>query len=296
MVGKQPVTPLCEPETLDPGRIALGKKLFHDKRFSRDNSVSCASCHDMNKGGADGLPTAIGIDGQRGAVNTPTVFNSSLSLAQFWDGRARTLEEQVPGPIHSPSEMGSNWQQVIGKLTQDAALVDQFKDVYGAPISEKLIVDAIASYEHSLITTGASFDKYLLGDETAIPDAVREGYELFREVGCISCHQGRAVGGNMFQKFGVMEDFSKVAELGNSDNGRFNVTERPADLHRFKVPSLRNVTLTAPYFHDGRTASLEDAIRIMAKHQLGTELTAKEVTLIEQFLGSLTGTVRSDWQ
>lgn len=294
-VTKQPIAPLTEPMGLTQAKVALGKVLFYDARLSHDNSVSCASCHDMNKGGADGLRTAVGIGGQVGQKNTPTVLNSSLSLAQFWDGRVRTLEEQASGPIHNPIEMGSDWEEVVHKLKRDAKLVAQFHSTYRSSIKPELIVDAIATFERSLITTDSPFDHYLRGDESAIPPQAISGYALFREIGCTSCHQGRAVGGNMFQKFGVMATPLSDHPDAVSDEGRFVVTERTEDMHRYKVPSLRNVDLTAPYFHDGRTETLADAIREMALYQLGTELSDTEVQELEMFLKSLTGKIKSDW-
>lgn len=293
----EPISPLQAPQNLSPAKVELGRRLFHDKRLSADNSISCGTCHNIRQGGSDGLETPIGCRGLRGSLNTPTVFNCSLSLAQFWDGRVTTLEQQVSGPIHNPIEMATTWPAVIYKLKQDKAFEQTFLDEYPDGIREAAIIDAIATFERSLITVNAPFDRYLQGETTAISDEAFQGYLLFKNFGCISCHQGNAVGGNMFQKFGVMEDyFDSDAASSNTDRGRINVTDRPADLHRFKVPSLRNIELTGPYFHHGQTKTLWEAIEIMALHQLGTDLNATETRLIEAFLKSLTGEIKKEWE
>lgn len=293
--ANEPIRPLVAPTDLDPERVLLGRQLFHDARLSSDGTISCASCHDIANGGDDGLQTARGINDQIGTLNTPTVLNCSLSIAQFWDGRVESLEEQIPGPIHNPIEMGSNWDEAVRKLRQDPAFVSRFTKAYPKGVTAESIVDAIATYERALVTVGAPFDDYLRGQQDAISSTARNGYELFKEIGCVSCHQGRTVGGNMFQEFGVMGDyFSQISEPSESDNGRINATYRAIDLHRFKVPSLRNVELTAPYFHNGRAATLDDAIKTMAEFQLGTHLETSEIAQIRAFLETLTGKVRED--
>ena len=230
-----------------------------------------------------------------GSLNAPTVLNSSLFIAQFWDGRARNLTEQAPGPIHNPVEMDSNWDEVIAKLSADKAFTSRFKKTYPQGITEEAIVDALVSYESALITVNSPFDRYLCGDDEAISSDALEGYKLFKSIGCISCHQGQAVGGNMFQEFGIMGDyFIQFDKTSDADKGRINVTSRGVDLHRFKVPSLRNVELTAPYFHNGNTSSLDEAIRVMAEYQLGESVTDESVGLIESFLHSLTGVVAEE--
>ncbi|WP_197452435.1 cytochrome-c peroxidase [Rosistilla carotiformis] len=296
-ISTEPITPLLENRNLPAGKVELGRRLFHDKRLSADNSISCASCHDFAQGGSDGLETAIGYKNQRGPLNTPTVFNCSLSLAQFWDGRVASLEQQVSGPVHNPIEMATNWPDVITKLKRDKAFQRAFVKKYPRGFTEATIVDAIATFEKSLLTLHSPFDRYLLGDPSAISDDAADGYQLFKNLGCISCHQGSAVGGNMFQKFGVMEDYFCGEEANALTNkGRFNVTKRKSDLHRFKVPTLRNIALTAPYFHHGKTKTLREAIAIMAEHQLGTDLDETEIALIEAFLISLTGQIKKEWE
>ena len=287
--GDEPILPIVADSSLESSKVALGKLLFHDRRLSKDNSISCADCHQIANGGADGKIKAVGYKKQVGPLNTPTVLNSSLNIAQFWDGRVKTLEEQIPGPVHNPIEMATDWKQVVAKLNQDAGLKQKFKSAYASNISSELIVDAIATYERALVTENSLFDQYLMGDESAISDAAKEGYRLFKEIGCVSCHQGRSVGGNMFQTFGIMSDYFEDKVVRESDKGRINVTHRQRDLHRFKVPSLRTASVTAPYFHDGNTATLEEAVAEMAKIQLGTELLDNEIFQVVKFIESLNG-------
>lgn len=285
----EPIKPLPLKLTVDARKVELGRALFNDKRLSKDNSMSCASCHDMAKGGADGKPVAVGIGGKLGPINTPTVLNSSFNFRQFWNGRAATLEEQAAGPVHNPDEMGSNWQEVLGKLNQDQALVGRFGAVYKDGLKPANIQDAIASFERSLVTP-SRFDRYLRGDLKAINENEAKGYQLFKTYGCVACHQGVNVGGNMYQQFGVMDEYFKVRgkPVTDADLGRYNVTKAESDRHVFKVPSLRNVELTAPYFHDGASATLEEAVDVMFRFQLGRTAPAADKGLIVQFLKTLT--------
>ena len=286
----EPIQPLPPVGKLDARKVKLGEKLFSDRRLSKDNSVACVSCHNLSAGGADKLPLSLGIGGQKGTVNSPTVFNSGHNFRQFWDGRAASLEDQVTGPIHNPLEMGSNWAEVIGKLSQDAAMATEFKQVYPEGVQAKTIADALAVFQRSLATPNARFDKYLRGDKNALTADELKGYQLFKSYGCVACHQGVNVGGNMFQTFGVMGDyFSKRGNVTQADLGRYNVTKKEADKHSFKVPSLRNVAVTAPYFHDGSAATLGDAVDVMFRYQLGRRAPAQDKELIIQFLHTLTG-------
>ncbi len=284
------IRPLPQSLKLDPKRVALGKALFHDMRLSKDNSISCASCHSLEKGGTDNLPRSIGIGGAIGNINTPSVLNSGLNFAQFWDGRVATLEEQATGPIHNTAEMGSNWQEIISKLSDDRQFTRKFRKAYKDGLTSENIQDAIASYERALITPNSPFDKFLLGDESAIKDEAIEGYYLFKDYGCDSCHQGMNIGGNMYQRLGVMDDYFKDrGNVTNQDYGRFNVTGRESDRYKFKVPSLRNIALTAPYFHDGTAATLDDAIKVMMRYQIGVIPDKRHVEFLVAFLESLTG-------
>lgn len=286
----EPIKPIPLETKLDARKVALGKKMFFDKRLSGDNTLSCASCHDMAKGGADGRPLAIGINGHKSGVNVPTVFNSGLSFRQFWDGRAVTLEELAGIVVELPKSMGGKWPDVIAKLSADPAVVADFKASYPDGLQVKNVNDSLATFERSLNTPNARFDKYLRGDKTAISADELKGYQLFKQYGCVACHQGVAVGGNMFQTFGVMGDYFR--DRGNpkpADLGRYNTTKNEADKHVFKVPSLRNVALTAPYFHDASAPTLEAAVAVMFKYQLGRAASREDQDSIVKFLHTLTG-------
>lgn len=286
----EPILPLNPATKLDSRKVKLGDLLFHDTRLSHDNTVSCASCHNLATAGVDRLPQSLGIRSTPGAVNAPTVYNSGLSIAQFWDGRADSLEEQAAGPVHNPKEMDSNWDEVVAKLGQDGRLVQMFAALYEDGLVPANIQDAIATFERSLTTARSPFDRYLSGDDRAISEEARKGYLAFKSYGCSSCHQGANVGGNMFQKLGAMGDyFADRGGVDQADFGRFNVTGDELDRHVFKVPSLRLATLTPPYFHDGTVATIEEAIRLMARYQLGRNISDEDVALIVAFLGSLVG-------
>jgi cytochrome c peroxidase len=291
--AQEPLQPLPLEVQVDARKAAIGQRLFNDKRLSRDNTVACASCHLLTKGGADGLPVSPGVGGARGIINTPTVFNASLNFRQFWDGRADSLHAQAIGPVENPIEMASNWPEVVKKLSGDADLVAKMKAAYPAGLQAETIRDAIAEYEKTLVTPNARFDRWLRGDAKAITADELQGYQNFKKYGCVACHQGVNVGGNMFQTFGVMGDyFGQRGKPTEADNGRFNVTKNPADLHVFKVPSLRNVALTAPYFHDGSARSLEDAVDVMFKYQLGRAAPDADKKQIVMFLRTLTGELK----
>ncbi|MDK9691705.1 cytochrome-c peroxidase [Azospira sp.] len=288
----EPLLPLPDSLPVDPAKVALGRLLFNDPRLSRDDSLACAGCHDLQRGGADGLPVSRGVDGKKGGINAPTVLNAAFNFRQFWDGRAATLEEQVEGPVHNPLEMAADWDQVLAKLQADKELRSRFASAYPAGLTAATVRHAIAEYERSLLTP-SRFDRWLRGDDTALSDEEKAGYRLFKRHGCSSCHQGVNVGGNLFQRFGVMDNyFANKKALTAADMGRFNVTGRDEDRHVFKVPTLRNVALTAPYFHDAATSSLDEAVALMGRYQLGVELPARDVTLIVTFLQSLNGDVR----
>ncbi len=287
----EPISPLITDPTLDPARIELGRRLFHDPRLSRDASISCAFCHDLARGGVDQRPVSVGIDGRQGPLNAPTVYNSAYNFVQFWDGRSKSLEGQVGEPIHNPVEMDSNWEQLLPRLAADPDYRRDFARYYPKEgLSATSVAHAIAEFERSLITTNAPFDRYLRGNWDAVDQRVLQGYRLFKSYGCSNCHQGRNVGGNLFQPMGVMRDyFAERGNPSNADLGRYNVTGDPRDLHTFKVPSLRLASLTPPYFHDGSQPDLDSAVRNMARYQLGRDLDADEVALIIEFIGSLVG-------
>ena len=291
-LADEPIQPIPLKMDLDERKVVLGDKLFHETQLSSDGSISCASCHALDKGGADGKIVSTGMNGHLSPVNSPTVFNSGFNVRQFWDGRADTLEDQIDGPMSAVGEMGGlAWQEVITRLNKDADYVAAFKEIYPEKITVDTVKDAIATFERSLYTPNSPFDKYLRGNEEALSPMAMQGYDLFKAYGCVTCHQGIAVGGNMFQTLGIFGDY--FAERGTpiieADLGRYNVTHNDLDRHVFKVPSLRNIALTAPYFHDGQATTLDDAIKLMGKYQLGVDIPQEDVDQIMQFLLSLTG-------
>jgi cytochrome c peroxidase len=263
----------------------LGKKLFFDTRLSKSGFISCNSCHNLSMGGTDNLKTSIGHNWQKGPINSPTVLNSSLNVAQFWDGRAADLKEQAGGPIANPGEMASNHALSVHILQSIPGYVSEFKKVFG---TDKIDIDkvtaSIAAFEETLVTPNSRFDKWLAGDKKALNDQELAGYKLFKEAGCSGCHNGPAVGGNSFQKMGLVEPYK-----GNTNDGRSAVTGKDADRFNFKVPTLRNVELTYPYFHDGEAATLSEAVDVMGRLQLGRKFTADENAKLVAFMISLTG-------
>jgi cytochrome c peroxidase len=276
---------------LDARKVALGRRLFSDGQLSRDGHVSCASCHDLNRGGMDGRKVSVGVGGALGGINAPTVFNSAFNFRQFWDGRADTLEAQIDGPVTNPAEMASDWNSVIKKLRADTSYVSAFA-VYPDGITAANVKDAIATFERALITPDSPFDRFLRGQRTALSGQEQAGYELFVSLGCAECHNGINLGGTSFQRFGRigMPPFLRPGRtVTKADLGRYGLTKNEADLYRFKVPTLRNVALTAPYFHDGSASTLREAIVTMAQVQLGTILDREDVDLLARFLTTLTG-------
>lgn len=286
----EPIRPVPPPADLNPDKVALGQRLFHDPRLSGDNSVSCADCHNLSEGGADSSPLSEGARGGISATNAPTVFNSSFNFRQTWNGRAESLEQQIDGPVNDPQEMGSSWSEVIAKLESTPNYVSAFDDLYDNGIQIENIKDAIATFERTLLTPNSRFDRYLKGDTSVLTADEAEGYQLFKSYGCASCHQGANVGGNTFARLGVMRDyFPNPRAIDSADLGRFNVTGREEDKHLFKVPGLRMAALTAPYFHDGSVKTLEQAVDIMGRYQLGIEIPARDSALIVKFLRTLPG-------
>jgi len=288
----RPITPLPRPSLADAAKLELGKTLFNDPRLSADDRIACASCHVLGEGGDDGRRLSVGTGGQVLAVNAPTVLNSAFNFAQFWDGRARTLEEQIDTTVRNDREMGGEWIEIEHKLGADGPTAQAFARAYADGVTAANVIDALATYVRSLVTWNAPFDRYLAGDPRAIPEDARAGYELFQRLGCVSCHQGRNVGGNLFQHFGIMGDyFAERGAVTEADFGRYNVTGREADRFKFKVPSLRNVAETAPYFHDGSVERLEEAVALMAMYQLGRPIDDVQVARIVAFLETLSGDV-----
>ena len=288
----EPVRPIDEYVAYDPAKAALGFDLFHDKRFSVDNTVSCASCHDLATAGVDNHQYSHGVNDLMGGVNAPTVFNAVYNFVQFWDGRATTLAAQAAGPPLNPVEMASpSFESIIEKLNADKAFVKAFKAVYPDGISEANLTDAIEHFERTLITPHSRFDKWLRGDDAAITAEELEGYELFKKYDCATCHAGKNLGGLSYELMGLRKHYfeARGLELTEEDNGRYKETKQERDRHRFKVPGLRNVEHTWPYYHDGTRETLEAAVRDMGTYQSGVELTECETAKITAFLKTLTG-------
>jgi len=266
----------------------LGKRLFNDPILSGDNTISCSSCHPLLNYGMDSLPKAIGINNAKGKRNTPSIWNVRYNFVQQWDGRAKTLKEQALMPIQNQHEMDSTLSDVIKKLEKNTAYKDDFELLYSDGINSDNLADAIASYEKTLISSGSKFDRYLQGDEQALNSREKKGLKLFKSKGCIACHNGINIGGNLYQKIGMFDDFKGA---GIPDLGRYNITKNILDKHYFKVPSLRNVEKTAPYFHDGSMLTLKEAVETMVDIQLGRELQDEEIEDLILFLKTLTGDV-----
>ncbi len=283
---KEPIQPIAAVQAINPAMAELGKKLFFDPRLSKSGFISCNSCHNLSMGGTDNLKTSIGHNWHQGPINAPTVLNSSLNLAQFWDGRAKDLKAQAGGPIANPGEMGFTHELAVDVLQSIPGYVIEYQQVFG---SNKINIDgvtqAIAEFEETLVTPNSRFDQWLLGNENAISADELAGYNLFKQSGCTACHNGSAVGGASYQKMGVV----KAYETANQAEGRAAVTGKDSDRFKFKVPTLRNVELTYPYFHDGEAETLTEAVDVMGRLQLGKVFTADEKAKIVAFLKTLTG-------
>jgi len=282
----EPLQPVEPAKVTDPAKVELGKMLFLDPRLSKSGFISCNSCHNLATGGVDNLPSSIGHRWELGPINSPTVFNANYNVAQFWDGRAADLKEQAGGPIENPSEMASNHALAIEVLQTIPGYVEQFKKIYGTDkITIDSVTDAIAVFEETLVTPNSRFDQWLMGDDKAITKTELEGYELFKTKGCTTCHMGAAVGASLFQKMGLVKPF----ETESKALGRYEVTKQESDKNFFKVPTLRNIELTYPYFHDGSRWDLKDAVKMMADIQLGIPVSDGEADKIVAFLKTLTG-------
>jgi cytochrome c peroxidase len=286
----EPFAPIPMSRMLDAGRVALGERLFQDARLSRDQGRSCATCHPLDHGGMDGHARAVTANGAPHARNTPTIFNVGRSAFFNWDGIADTLEAHAETVLRNPSLMDITWPELLARVGADERYVSEFRAAYPDGLTRPNVLDALATYERSLETPDSRFDRYLRGGRDALTESEQRGYTLFKAYGCAACHQGVNLGGNMFQKFGVFPD--RDARAASGDLGRYHVTRVTRDRGVFRVPSLRNVAVTGPYFHDGRAATLDDAVDTMARVQLGRTLRSEEIDLIVQFLGTLTGRYR----
>ncbi len=287
-VPQEALLPLPDAPKLDPGRVELGKRLFHDTILSKRREVSCSSCHNLATGGTIHAARTVGYLGKMHAFNAPTIFNVGNNYRLGWRGKFTSLISQNDAIIHDPNLMAMEWPILLSRLNGDHSYADAFSLRYGEAAERDNVLDALVSYQRSLATPDAPFDRFLKGDRDAITPLQKHGLKLFTDYGCVSCHQGSNIGGNMFQIFGVFgepgaENFPTPEELDT----RLDRADQDEDV--FRVPSLRNVALTAPYFHDGRTADLRDAIAIMGRSQLGRRLSESDVDALEAFLNSLTG-------
>ena len=288
----EPVRPIAQSVSVDERKMKLGDMLYHDARLSADNTVSCASCHSLSTAGVDNKQYSEGVEGQKGGVNAPTTFNAVYNFVQFWDGRAATLADQAAGPPLNPVEMASkSFDEIVAKLEKDKTMKQAFDEIYPDGITEANITNAIEEFERTLITPNAPFDAYLLGNEGAISTQAKQGYELFKKYDCATCHVGPNLGGESYELMGLRNHYfaERGMELTAEDDGRYKQTQQERDRHRFKVPGLRNVALTWPYYHDGTRATLADAVRDMGKYQSGVELSEQQVDDIVAFLNTLTG-------
>jgi cytochrome c peroxidase len=270
----EPIPPIPEPRAIDPLKVRLGERLFGDPRLSHDNSRSCLSCHDISTNGATKESHDPGLDGSSLPLNTPTIFNVALSFRFGWEGKIRTLEADAKASLENPAIMGTNTSELVEKLAADSGMRREFTAIYGSGPDADNILDAIASFERTLITPGSKFDRWLAGDGAALSAEEQDGYRLFKSLGCVSCHQGVNIGGNLFERHGIFHPLA---------------SPKPEIL---RVPSLRNVATTPPYFHDGSTQTLDDAVRKMGLAQLNSTLTDLQVKAIVAYLQTLTGKYR----
>ena len=295
--------PIPDSLATDIRKVTLGRKMYNEARISLDGTLSCATCHVIDQGGADsrGTRTSEGIYGQFGGINAPTVLNAAFNVEQFWNGRAHTLADQAAGPPVNPVEMGDQtWEQICERLKEDASLVAEFQSIYPEGITQATVTDAIAEYEKTLITPNDRLDQMLKGDENALTEEEKKGLAAFMDNSCAVCHVGKTLGGQSFETLGIYEDYYAAREQSNpdivyndDDKGLAGFTGDTADLHRFKVPGLRNISKTSPYFHDGTQATIEDAVRAMFRFELGVkEAPESDVASISAFLRTLDGEIK----
>ncbi|MFZ3041039.1 MAG: cytochrome-c peroxidase [Thiobacillus sp.] len=286
LAAEEPIKPIPVAKVANPAMVELGKKLFFDPRLSKSGFISCNSCHNLSMGGTDNLKSSIGHNWSEGPINAPTVLNSSMNIAQFWDGRAKDLQAQAGGPIANPGEMASNHVLAVEVLQSIPGYVAEFKTTFGTDkITIEQVTKAIAAFEETLVTPNSRFDKWLKGDKKALTANELAGYRIFKDSGCVACHNGPAVGGNSFQKMGVVAPY----KASSPAEGRIAITGKDADRFNFKVPTLRNVELTYPYFHDGAANTLTEAVDTMGRIQLGKKFSADENAKVVALLKTLTG-------
>lgn len=284
--AQEPIQPIEKPTDIDERKAELGKKLFFDARLSKSGWISCNSCHNLSRGGTDNLVSSIGHQWAQGPINAPTVLNAVYNMSQFWDGRAADLQAQAGGPIANPGEMASTHELAVGVLQTIPGYVAEFEQIYGeGPITISEVTETIAEFERTLVTPDSRFDLWLKGDKAALTEQEVEGYQLFKLTGCIGCHNGPAVGGTAYQKMGSFNRYETLSPI----EGRMAVTGLTSDRMRFKVPILRNIELTGPYFHDGQAKTLEQAVDTMVWVQLNRHFSEEGRDKIVAFLKTLTG-------
>jgi len=281
----EPITPLPQTVEYDRAKAAVGRLLFSDTILSEDRTVACATCHSFNYGGADPRPVSIGVGGKRGDIQSPTVYNARYNFKQFWNGRVDSLTEQANGPIHNPAEMGMTEQIVTVRLNANPEYKRRFEAIYGTGrVTYDQVIEVLVEFEKGLVTPNSRFDRFLRGEiSLTLPEAL--GYRRFKALGCVTCHNGINIGGNSFQKMGLFVPY----DSNRSFPDRASVTNRSEHENVFKVPTLRNIALTAPYFHDASAKTLKQAVATMSHHNLGTEIPPEDVEAIIAFLKSLTG-------
>jgi len=281
----EPISPIPLHTNVNMQKAQLGKELFFDTSLSKDNSTSCFSCHNVYNGGADTRVVSQGFKGRKGNIQSPTVLNAKFNFRQFWNGRASSLAEQINGPVNNPVEMNMGSKAIEKYINNSKYYKKQFQKIYKVKkISYKLVVNAIVEFENALTTPNSKFDRYLR-HKTTLSIKEREGYALFKELGCITCHNGVNIGSNSFQRMGTFIPYKNKKKYPD----RYAVSKDKNDINVFKVPTLRNIALTAPYFHDGSAKTLHDAIKEMAHYNLGIELKNSDIQKIEAFLKTLNG-------
>lgn len=280
--------PVPVPQLTEHDKIELGKTLFHEPLFAKNLSASCASCHQLKNSGVDNLTRYLTINKTSGSLNTPSVFNASLNFRQFWNGRAKTIADAIDDHVADETVFANNWPEIVQKISDNSLYTTSFKKVYPNGVTKDNINNALTVYIESLLTPNSAFDRFLKGDKTALSNDELKGYRLFRKYGCVSCHQGPNMGGNLYQRLGVYKNyFADKGITGKADFGLFNVTGKEEDKHVFKVPSLRNISLTGPYLHNGSVKTLPEMIQIMGIYQVGQPIRTEDANMIALFLQSL---------
>ena len=287
---QEPIVPIPTEIEVNEARAQLGEKLFIDVRLSKNKNIACSSCHQLSAGGDDNVAFGISSSAEQNIINTPSIFNARYNFRQNWDGSSNTLQEQIETVMSNHHEFDTQWDKVLPLLLEDETLTNEFNQAYKDGLTKNNVIDAIVEFENTLITPNARFDRYLRNEENVMTKNEIDGYHVFKDLGCISCHQGINIGGNLYQKFGVFYNYlAERGDINKVDYGRMNNTNRQSDAFVFKVPSLRNIAVTAPYLHDGSAETIEQAISIMGLTQLGRSLTANEINLLKAFLDTLTG-------